>query len=164
MHWFSIRTGLSMQLHYWWWLAALALGIVEMLTGTFYLLVLAVGCAAAGVAGQAGIGLTAQLIIAAAVTLIGWVVLYRWRPLRRHSPVDTHADPDVLLDVGERVQVAAWDATGRADVVYRGARWDAERAPEHRGGGPPAAGTSRTREITANRLQLAPMAETENAS
>ncbi|HMN81881.1 MAG TPA: NfeD family protein [Burkholderiaceae bacterium] len=153
-----------MQLHYWWWLAALALGIVEMLTGTFYLLVLAVGCAAAGAAGQAGLGLTAQLIIAAAVTLIGWVVLYRWRPLRRHSPVDTHADPDVLLDVGERVQVAAWVATGRADVVYRGARWDAELAAEHRGGRPPAAGIYRIRGIIGNRLQLAPMAETENAS
>ena len=151
-----------MHLHYWWWLAALALGIVEMLTGTFYLLVLAVGCAAAGLAGQVGAGLTAQFVAAATVTLIGWVVLYRWRPLGRRAPVGSHADPDMLLDVGERVQVAAWDASGRADVIYRGARWDAELAAEHRGGRPPAAGVYRIRGIIGNRLQLAPQAETEN--
>jgi membrane protein implicated in regulation of membrane protease activity len=146
-----------MQLHYWWWLAALGLGIVEMLTGTFYLLVLAFGCAAAGLAAYAGLGLVGQLIVAAGVSLAGWAMLRRWRPAGR-SHTEASGDRDVLLDIGERVMVTAWDASGHASVSYRGARWDAELAVPQHGTSPAPPGQYQIRAILGNRLQLIPVA------
>ncbi|MBN9462706.1 MAG: NfeD family protein [Burkholderiales bacterium] len=118
-----------MQLHYWWWILALALGVLEVLTGTFYLLVFAVGCAAGGVAAWLGMSLTVQVLAVAAVTVVGWVWLRRRSPWREsgHSP---GADPNMLLDVGERLSVEAWDAERRAQVRYRGAAWTVELDPQ----------------------------------
>jgi len=54
-----------MQLQYWWWILALGMGVLELVTGTFYLLVLAAGCAAGGLAAWAGAGLTVQVLATA---------------------------------------------------------------------------------------------------
>src|SRR5690606_24234951 len=77
-----IRGGGSMQIHEAWWLAALVLGIVEMLTGTFYLLVLALGCVAGGVVALAGGSLTLQLLATAACAIAGWALIWRRRRAR----------------------------------------------------------------------------------
>ena len=39
------------------------------------------------------------------------------------------ADPNVNLDIGQELDVPAWDANGRARVPYRGADWTVELAP-----------------------------------
>ncbi len=145
-----------MLAHYWWWLFALALGIVEMLTGTFYLLVLAIGCAAGGVAAWLGASQVWQLVTAALLSVIGWGLLHRWHPMRRRAGQATH-DRDVLLDIGERVTVLAWDEQGRTQVSYRGANWAAELVPGTAGPSP-AAGQYEIRGMVGNRLQLAPVA------
>ena len=53
-----------MSSYYIWFAAAVVLVIAEMATGTFYLLMIAVGVAAGGVAALAGLGVPAQTVTA----------------------------------------------------------------------------------------------------
>jgi membrane protein implicated in regulation of membrane protease activity len=48
-----------------WWLLTGGAVAVELLTGTFYLLMLAIGLAAAAVSAHLGLGLIGQLVVAA---------------------------------------------------------------------------------------------------
>ncbi|MGD9946198.1 MAG: NfeD family protein [Burkholderiaceae bacterium] len=116
-----------MQLHYWWWIVAVGLGVLELITGTFYLLVLALACAAGGLAAWAGAGMPLQLLATAAVAVIGWLLLRRRNPWRAKS--SSSADRDMLLDIGERLRVEAWEPGGQTRVQYRGASWTAELDP-----------------------------------
>ena len=50
-----------------WWIAAGVLVAAELATGTFYLLMLALGCVAGALGAHAGFTSTAQLVIGAAV-------------------------------------------------------------------------------------------------
>lgn len=110
-----------MQAYYWWWIAAFGLGALELLTGTFYLLVLALGCVAGGLAGWAGLGLSAQIVIGAVVAVLGWAVLARWHR-GRHRGIDEARS--MQLDIGESVEVTHWGTDGHGHARYRGARWD----------------------------------------
>ena len=51
----------------WWLLTGTAVG-VELLTGTFYLLMLAIGLAAAAIAAHLGASFTVQIVVAAVVS------------------------------------------------------------------------------------------------
>lgn len=125
---------------FWWVLTGIAVA-AELLSGTFFLLMLAIGAAGGALAAHAGFTLTAQIAVAAVVGggfVAGWAW---WRFRHRHGAAEyapqrpVSANPDVLLDVGQVVQVAQWDADGSARVHYRGADWtavpagDAERRP-----------------------------------
>lgn len=107
---------------FWFGLAALFL-LLEMATGTFYLLLVALGLAASGTAAYAGSSLSWQIISGSVVSLIGLVALHRYRQSKGHVP--TQSDPDVVQDVGQSVIVDAWDENGLGRVVYRGAHWSA---------------------------------------
>ncbi|MEZ5644302.1 MAG: NfeD family protein [Burkholderiaceae bacterium] len=130
-----------------WWLMSGAAVVLELLTGTFYLLMLAVGLAAGAVAAHVGMGLTGQLVLAAVVGSLTTAALYLRR--RRHP-----ADPSVRsmrsvnLDVGETVQIDNWQSDGTAIVRYRGAQWQAVT----RSGQPEGAGRYRVAELVGNRL------------
>ena len=50
-----------------WWLMAGVAVATELLTGTFYLLMLAIGLAAGALAAHAGLGTTAQILVRAVV-------------------------------------------------------------------------------------------------
>ncbi len=139
-----------MAAHYGWWLIAVALGVAELFTGSFYLLVLATGAATAGFAGWFGAGTTAQLLVAAAVSAAGAALVRRLRP-RRANAVAPQASADLNLDIGQSVQVARWDGQGRSRVSHRGAVWDAELMP----GEPAVPGRFTIREIEGSRLRLA---------
>ncbi len=132
-----------------WWLAAGALVAAELATGTFYLLMLALGAAAGAVA--AHLGLSGNLQIGAAAVLGGGAVA-AWH-LRRTSDAPTlpaGANPDVNLDIGGTVHVAHWQADGSTRVHYRGSEWDAR----HVGAGPATAGEHTIRAIEGSRLLL----------
>lgn len=118
----------EMAAHYWWWIFAVGLGVAEILTGTFYLLVFAAGCAAGGLAAWAGAGLAAQVLATAAISVAGWAWLWRRDP-RRGRASDATADPGMLLDLGEALDVAQWSDDRRAQVRYRGAAWTVELDP-----------------------------------
>ena len=132
----------------WWLLTGLAV-VLELVTGTFYLLMLAIGAAAGALAAHAGAGLTVQIVVAALVggaTVVGW---YKYKKGHRTEPA-AQANHNVLLDIGETVQVNAWNADGTAQVQYRGAQWTAL----HRPGIHPEPGTHRVAEIVGSRLLL----------
>ena len=103
-----------------WWLVTGLLVVAELMSGTFYLLMLAIGAVAAALAAHLGAGLTAQLVTAALVGGLA-VVLWRQKSLRREAQAPT----ELHLDIGETVQVTAWDAQGTAQVKHRGANWTA---------------------------------------
>ena len=64
---------------YWmWWIAAAALVAAELLTGTFYLLVVGIALAFGGVAAWFDVSVPLQWLIAAALGVIGTVMLQRW--------------------------------------------------------------------------------------
>jgi membrane protein implicated in regulation of membrane protease activity len=130
-----------------WWLLTGTAVAVELLTGTFYLLMLAMGLAAGALAAHAGASTTAQIIAAA---LIGGGAVALWHLKRGRQPIGpaTSANRDVNLDVGEIVHVEAWNPDGTASIRYRGANWTV--VPE--GGAVQSTGAHRVREVVGNRL------------
>jgi membrane protein implicated in regulation of membrane protease activity len=109
---------------YWmWWIAAAALVAAELLTGTFYLLVVGLALACGGAAAWFGAGAALQWLVAAALGVVGTMLLQRWkRDLTARTPAQQG------LDVGQMVQVQSWGPEGTARVAYRGSTWDAELA------------------------------------
>jgi membrane protein implicated in regulation of membrane protease activity len=108
----------------------------ELATGTFYLLMLGLGCAAAALAAHLGASQTSQLVAAA---LVGGGATVAWHLNRRRHPKAAPADRnrDVNLDIGETVQVTQWNADGSTRVHYRGAAWSARLdQPGAAGAGP----------------------------
>jgi membrane protein implicated in regulation of membrane protease activity len=130
-----------------WWLIAGGAIVLELLSGTFYLLLLSAGFTAAALSAHAGASFTTQLIVAAAV---GVGAVATWYMIRRKRPADlpARANRNVNLDIGERVFVETWHADGTAVVRYRGTQWTA--VP--RAGATPESGPHRVVEVVGNRL------------
>lgn len=103
-----------------WAVIGLVLVIVELLTGTFYLLML--GVAAFGAAGAAwlGLGFGAQSLVAGIVSAVGCYGVHVWRAKNSRSQMPP-------IDAGMPANFEAWiDAGARlARVRYRGAPWEA---------------------------------------
>ncbi len=137
-----------------WWVLAGLLVAAELLTGTFYLLMLALGLAAAAVAAHLGLSVTMQLLTAA-VAGSGATALWHWKRARQPGSAPAHMNRDVNLDIGERVWVQAWRADGTARVNYRGSEWTARLAP-----GTPvrAAGSHVVASVEGNHLVVSPEA------
>jgi membrane protein implicated in regulation of membrane protease activity len=132
-----------------WWLVAAALVAAELATGTFYLLMLALGAASAALAAHAGLGVSGQLLTAALLGG-GAVVLWHLRRVRRPPGADATANRDVNLDIGSTVHVAHWRTDHSARVTYRGAGWEARFT----GSGDPATGNYVIRAVKGSCLML----------
>ncbi len=130
-----------------WWLMAGAAIVAELLTGTFYLLMLAIGLAAGALAAHLGVDMETQLVTAA---LVGSGAVMACYLLRRRTPGAQPAasNRDVNLDVGESVQVDAWNPDGTAQVRYRGAQWTVLLRP----GNAASPGLYRVAEVVGSRL------------
>jgi membrane protein implicated in regulation of membrane protease activity len=137
----------------WWWVAAGIAVAAELATGTFYLLMIALGLAAGAIAAHLGLGGTAQVVVAA---LAAAVATTAWHLKRARHPQSAPAaqNRDVNLDIGERVQVDSWNSDGTARVQYRGTQWTARLAP----GAAPAAGEHTVSAVEGNWLVLVPRA------
>ncbi len=110
------------------WLAfAGVLVIFELFTGTFYVLMIAIGVAFGAAAALLGFGLPVQVLTAAVIGLAATGLLHRSR-LGRPDKADPARDRNVNLDIGQSVRVDTW-TDGKARVMYRGAQWDVELAP-----------------------------------
>jgi len=103
-----------------WFLLALILVGMEMATGTFYLLMLAIAMAVGGLAALFYVNLPLQFALSALAVVAGTILLRRWKGGRGSSAADTN------LDAGQQVKVLSWGDGGKARVFYRGAEWDAE--------------------------------------
>ena len=129
------------------WLAfAGALVIFELFTGTFYILMVAIGVAFGGLAALAGFGQPAQILTAAIVGVLATGLLHRSRfgkPLKQ----DSARDPNVNLDIGQSLHVDTWTEQ-KARAMYRGAAWDIDLAP----GAIAEAGSFRIVEVRGSRL------------
>lgn len=134
-----------------WWVAAGLAVAAELATGTFYLLMFALGLAAGAVAAHLGLSGSLQIGVAAVVAGIATAV-WHWR--RAHHPRSAPAasNRDVNLDIGERVQVVAWGADRTARVQYRGAQWTARLQPNAEA----RAGEHRVAAVEGNWLVLEP--------
>ncbi len=130
-----------------WWLAAGALVIAELLTGSFYLLMLALGAVVGALCAHATLAPIAQLVIAAVSSSAFLLVCHL---VRRRLPGSQPASSnrDVNLDIGESVMVEHWNSDGTAQVRYRGAQWTVICRP----GNLPSAGVHRVAEVVGNRL------------
>ncbi|GAB3360503.1 NfeD family protein [Giesbergeria sinuosa] len=135
-----------------WWLLAGAIVIAELLTGTFYLLMLALGATAGALAAHWGLGQAVQ-IMSAAIVGGGAVVLCQWYRRRRPGDPSPRSDRSVNLDIGEVVHIEGWNADGTALVRYRGAQWTAI----HRPGTTPRTGAHRVAELVGSRLLVDPV-------
>lgn len=102
-----------------WAVAGLVLVIVELLTGTFYLLML--GVAAFGAAGAAWLGydFSVQVLVAALAAAAGCYGIYAYRAKNKAE--------QMTLDAGMPASFESWIDPGArlARVRYRGASWDA---------------------------------------
>jgi membrane protein implicated in regulation of membrane protease activity len=138
-----------MEGYVWWFVIGFGLLVAELLTGTFYLLVIAAALGVAGLAALAGAPVALQLVIAAGIGLGGSMWLRSTRFGRRlHERSDDRVQN---MDIGQSLRVDAWTPSRTARAQYRGATWDVELAP----GEQPAAGEFVIREIHANRLIVA---------
>lgn len=108
---------------FWWSIAGVAI-LAELLSSTFYLLMLALGFAAGAVAAHLGMSHTGQLLT---VSIVASGATFAWHRLRvAHPRVHASADKNVELDIGETVDVPEWNPDHTARVKYRGALWTVE--------------------------------------
>ena len=135
-----------------WWIAAGVAVAAELATGTFYLLMIALGLAAAALAAHLGLSPNGQIGIAALVGG-GATVAWHWRRSRRPADEPAAANRDVNLDIGARVHVARWAADRTARVHYRGTAWTARLAA----GAPAEGGEHIVTAVEGNWLVLAPV-------
>jgi membrane protein implicated in regulation of membrane protease activity len=103
-----------------WAVTGLVLVIVEVMTGTFYLLMLGVAAFGAALAAWLGLGFSVQSIVAVAVSAVGCYGVHVYRAknsAQQMAPIDAGmpASFESWLDAGSRL----------ARVRYRGASWDA---------------------------------------
>jgi membrane protein implicated in regulation of membrane protease activity len=135
-----------------WWVIAGVLVAVELATGTFYLLMMAIGAVAGALAAHLGMSGSEQ-IIAAALVGGGATALWHFKRARAPRSAPAEANPDVLLDIGQTVQVDVWQPDGSARVQYRGAAWSVRYA----GQGTPAPGRHRIVSVHGSQLSVAPV-------
>jgi membrane protein implicated in regulation of membrane protease activity len=108
-----------MPSYYIWFIVALCCAGGEIVTGTFYLLALAISLFIGGLADLLGASLSSSLLITAAVAVSIFIVLKRAKKKQY-----TQALPS--LDIGQSVTIIAWHDNTHARIQYRGTQWDAE--------------------------------------
>jgi membrane protein implicated in regulation of membrane protease activity len=113
-----------MEAYAWWALAGIALIIVELVSGTFLLLILGVAAFAGAAVAYFGFSFWLQALAAAALGSAGliWVSRSHGEKLKTARGRDEH-----ILDIGQMVELESWvsEADGLARVRYRNASWDA---------------------------------------
>lgn len=130
-----------------WWLLAGVLVIAELLTGTFYLLMLALGAIVGALASHAGLGTVTQIVLAALLGAAAVLICYLQRKRSpRRQPASSNRD--VNMDVGEIVSIEQWNTDGTAQVRYRGAVWTVMGRP----GSLTSPGAHRVAEVIGSRL------------
>jgi membrane protein implicated in regulation of membrane protease activity len=121
----------------------------ELFTGTFYVLMIAIGMAFGAAAALLGLATPAQILIAAVVGVLATGLLHRSRFGRPHKQ-DASRDHNVNLDIGQKLNVDAWN-DGKARVMYRGALWDIDLAH----GSVPIPGAFKIVEVQGSHLVVA---------
>ena len=103
-----------------WVIAGMALAISEMLTGTFYLLMLGIAAFGGAIAAYVGLEFGAQAVVVAVLAAAGCYGVHAYRAKNRAAQMTP-------IDAGMPASFENWidPATRLARVRYRGASWDA---------------------------------------
>lgn len=103
-----------------WGVTGLVLVIVELVTGTFYLLMLGIAAFGAALAAWLGFEFSAQTVVAIVVSVVGCWGVHVYKAKNR-------AQQMAPLDAGMPASFESWldAAERRAKVRYRGASWEA---------------------------------------
>lgn len=103
-----------------WAVLGLVLIVVELLSGTFYLLVLGIACFGAAAVAFFGAGFPLQVILAAVVAVVGVFLVHAYRARNAARQMAS-------VDRGQPATFERWvdRSGGLARVQYRGASWDA---------------------------------------
>jgi membrane protein implicated in regulation of membrane protease activity len=106
-----------------WLLAGLLLVVVELVTGTFYLLILGIAAGIGSLIAFLGQPFWMQALFAAIAAVVGGVLVYRY-----HSAANATSPKDSANDIGETVTIESWVSEPQrlARVRHRGTVWDAE--------------------------------------
>lgn len=104
-----------------WLVTGLILAGAEIFVGTFWLLVLGVGCLLAAALAWIGMPAAWQFSIFAAAVIVGGLLVHKLAGKARSEESDVLQHPDV----GQSVTVAAWNEDRTAQVTYRGTQWTA---------------------------------------
>jgi membrane protein implicated in regulation of membrane protease activity len=109
-----------------WVIVGLVLVIAELVTGTFYLLVLGAGAFASALVSWAGANALVQVLVGGGVAIGGALLVHHWHESHRKAD-EGRAN---FLDRGQPVVLEGWanESAGLARVKYRGASWDARVA------------------------------------
>ena len=135
-----------------WWIVAGIVVATELATGTFYLLMLALGLVGGAVAAHMGAGSTMQMGVAA---VLGGGAVAIWYLVRGRQPPGgpSSANRDINLDIGSTIHVDDWSEDRTASVKYRGATWVAELAQD----APSIPGNHRIVEVVGSKLIVSPI-------
>jgi membrane protein implicated in regulation of membrane protease activity len=103
-----------------WAILGLALVVIELLTGTFYLLMLGIAAFGAALAAWLGQPFGVQAVVAAVVSAAGCYGVHVYRAKNVKGQM-------AHIDAGQPASFENWVDQGarRARVRYRGASWDA---------------------------------------
>jgi membrane protein implicated in regulation of membrane protease activity len=103
-----------------WVIVGLLLVITELLTGTFYLLMLGLAGFGAGLAAWLGFDFAVQAIVFVAISGAGCYAVHAYR-------AKNQAQQMAPIDAGQPASFETWvdQAAGLARVRYRGASWEA---------------------------------------
>jgi membrane protein implicated in regulation of membrane protease activity len=113
-----------------WWIGFGIMVASELVTGTFYLLMLAVAFASGALCAHAGLPVTAQMSIASVMAI---VLSFGPLPKKLRHAISTHKKFS-LGDQGSTVIVSGRQANGLASAIHRGASWTVQL--EHPDGAP----------------------------
>ena len=115
-----------MELWLLWLVVGFVLVIAELMTGTFYLLVIGVGAFVGAVVAWLGGNVLMQAFIGSAVALAGAWFVHHWHESHRKDD----SGVSNFLDRGQPVVLEGWtnEPAGFARVKYRGASWEARVA------------------------------------
>ena len=106
-----------------WAIAGFILIIAELMTGTFYLLVLGVAALLAALVALLGGAIWVQVIVGAAASGVGVYLANQWHAKHKNDPRGSND-----LNIGQSVVIESWvnQAAGMVRVKYRGTTWDAK--------------------------------------
>jgi len=106
-----------------WLLIGLGLVVVELMTGTFYLLILGLAAGIGSLVAYLNQPFWIQALVAAIAAVVGGILVNRY-----HRKVNATSPKDAANDIGQTVTIESWVSEPQrlARVRYRGTIWDAE--------------------------------------
>ncbi|MGL4668139.1 MAG: NfeD family protein [Saezia sp.] len=122
---------------------------VEMITGTFYLLMISIGMLAGAGAALLGLDVIWQIGLAGSISAV-ITALFHFKRVKNPKAAIYSENKDALIDIGQLVEVNHWGPDKTTQVRHRGAEWSARWVGE----GVPTVGSCVIRGIKGSQLQL----------